>query len=122
MIVLNLTSAFNLNSGGRRFTIAHELCHIVHDRGRARRVAHVSGPWVAPGVEKRANAFAAMLLMPRSLLLSLQPRAGFRDIGNVMNVAEQLQVNEPALIEHLYNMDFIDDWDRERLKGALRRH
>lgn len=55
-ILINARSIFNRTEEGRRFTIAHELCHILHDRSRARRVTHVSGPWVAQGFEKRANA------------------------------------------------------------------
>ena len=36
---------FNSNDSGKRFTIAHELCHVLFDRTRARRVAHASsGP------------------------------------------------------------------------------
>jgi Zn-dependent peptidase ImmA (M78 family) len=121
-ILVNTTSAFNANSLGRRFTIAHELCHVLHDRGRARRVAHVSGPWVAPGIEKRANAFGAFLLMPRSLVLRLlDGESSFTD-ERIAWLANLLQVNETPLIEHLYNIDLINEWDRERLRAAFRRH
>ena len=121
-ILVNETSVFNSNALGRRFTIAHELCHILFDRSRARRVAHVSGRWAAPGVERRANAFAAFLLMPRSLLLRHLGASPLPTIENVVEVAEALKVNESALVEHLYNMDFIDEPQRERLRAEFRRH
>jgi Zn-dependent peptidase ImmA (M78 family) len=121
-ILVNLTSVFNANALGRRFTIAHELCHILYDRSRARRVALVSGPWAAPGIERRANAFGAYLLMPRSLALryfrdSISPTS-----DKIIQVANVLRVNESALIEHLYNIDLINEWDRERLRADFRRH
>ncbi len=121
-ILLNLTSPFNQNDFGKRYTIAHELCHILYDRSRARRVTHVSGAWVAPGIERRANAFAAYLLMPRELVVQSwlpqmeQNREGFAAF------ARRLQVNETALTEHLYNLGIIDDLVRERLRNAFRRH
>ena len=55
----------------RRFTLAHELCHILHDRNYGARLALASGPWAPVDVEKRANAFAAMLLMPADLVRSV---------------------------------------------------
>lgn len=121
-ILLNLTSPFNLNEFGKRYTLAHELCHILHDRARARRVTHVSGAWVAPGIERRANAFAAYLLMPRALLVK-----GWRPPFETSRVdfqafADRLQVNETALTEHLYNLGLIDDLARERLRTVFRKH
>jgi Zn-dependent peptidase ImmA (M78 family) len=121
-ILVNTTSIFNVNDSGRRFTIAHELCHVLYDRSRARRVAHVSGPWVAPGIEKRANAFGAYLLMPRSLVLRLLGGGSSLDADRITQVADVLQVNETPLIEHLYNIDLITESDRERLRAGFRRH
>lgn len=120
-ILINTTSAFNGNSFGKRFSIAHEFCHVIHDRSRARRVSHVSGPWVAPGIEKRANAFAAWFLMPRQLLLRHLSPAHTIGPEEIRRISSELQVNDSALIEHLYNIDFIGDWDRERLRVAFGR-
>lgn len=120
-VLLNTTSPFNLNEFGRRYTLAHELCHVLHDRSRARRVAHVSGPWVAPGIERRANAFAAYLLMPRVLVTQGWRSSFVTSRGAFEAFANRLQVNETALIEHLYNLRLIDDLARERLRAAFRR-
>ncbi len=118
-ILVNASSVFNLNENGKRFTIAHGLRHVLHDRSRARRVAHISGQWVEPGVERRANAFAAYVLMPRDLVVRL-----FDDENNapdsVVRLAQFLHVNETALIEHLYNLALIDDARRERLRNQFR--
>ena len=119
-ILVNLSSAYNRSEAGRRFTIAHELCHILYDRSRARRVTHVSGPWVAPGYEKRANAFAAFLLMPRNLVVSAIAGRAADEPKVVAEVASSLDVSESALVEHLYNLRLIQDWQREGLRGAVR--
>ena len=63
-ILWNRNNHFNADSRGRRFTLAHELCHLLFDRTDGQRLAVASGPWAPPSLEQRANAFAAMLLMP----------------------------------------------------------
>ena len=121
LILVNPTSVFNKSEEGKRFTRAHELCHILFDRTRARRIAHASGPWVSPGIEKRANAFAAYLLMPRGLLSQHFASAGDTEVDEVRDLARKLHVNETALVEHLYNLDFIDEIEREGLRSCIRR-
>lgn len=49
-----------------RFTLAHELAHLVYDRLAGTWLAQASGPWTPPGRESRANAVAAALLMPEN--------------------------------------------------------
>ncbi len=119
-ILLNRTSPFNVNEYGKRYTLAHELCHVLHDRSRARRVTHVSGRWVAPGIERRANAFAAYLLMPRALLVDGWRPPFKTSRGAFEAFAHRLRVNETALTEHLYNLGVIDDLARERLRAEFR--
>jgi Zn-dependent peptidase ImmA (M78 family) len=121
-ILVNSTSPFNLTENGKRFTLAHELCHVLYDRSRARRVTHVSGPWVAPGIERRANAFAAYLLMPRSLVARGWQHHFEASRAEFEAFASRLHVNETALIEHLYNLDLIDELARERLRSEFRFH
>ena len=120
VIVVNKSSIFNRNEKSRRFTVAHELCHILHDQSRARRLAHISGPWASPAVEQRANAFAAWLLMPRHLLAKFfVDREELISIEDVRQVAERLLVTNVALIWHLYNLGFIQDSQREILLTDL---
>lgn len=114
-ILINKTSDYNANEPGERFTLAHELFHLLYDRSLARRVTHVSGPWAPPGVEKRANAFAAMFLMPRSLLARSFDSGKF-DYDTVTSAANAMQVGVSALVEHLYNTSLIDETVRDRLR------
>lgn len=114
-ILVNKTSEYNANEAGKRFTLVHEFFHILYDRSLARRVSHVSGPWAPPGVEKRANAFAAMFLMPRSLLARSFHDAKIDD-DSVISAAETMQVGISALVEHLYNTSMIDETARDSLR------
>lgn len=112
-ILVNTKSIFNQTRVGRKFTLAHELCHILFDRTRARKLSHVSGPWTAPRTEKRANAFAVMFLASRSAT-----RAVFHEYGKdkTKHAAEALQLGHSAFVEHLYNLGLIDEADREQLR------
>jgi len=117
VVVINKTSDYNSTDTGKRFTLAHELFHLLYDRTRARRVAHISGPWAPPGIEKRANAFAAMFLMPRSLLHRFFFPRGKIDVDTVLAAANSMRVGVSALVEHLYNTSMIDEFMRDHLRG-----
>ncbi len=112
-ILVNTNSVFNKTLGGRRFTLAHEFCHILFDRTRAKRLSHVSGPWTAPRTEKRANAFAAMFLASRAAT-----RAVLREYGKngTKEAAHTLQFSHSAFVEHLYNLGLVDEAEREQLR------
>ena len=116
-ILINLDNARNL-SNGRRFTLAHELCHILFDRSRARQLTHSSTPWASPSVEQRANAFAAMLLMPptRAKIPSVADLSKLK--GLVNRLAVRMKVSRVALKRHLANIDQIDPDELDFLLGA----
>ncbi|HQU44472.1 MAG TPA: ImmA/IrrE family metallo-endopeptidase [Pirellulales bacterium] len=105
----------------RRFTLAHELCHILHDRSYGDRLAIMSGPWAPSDVEPRANAFAAMLLMPKPLL-DKALRALTVPISTsdgVWEVANRLATSFSATLEHLTNLRFISEVTRDAIRGEV---
>ena len=71
-IILNLQGK-NINPAVRRFSLAHELGHVLMDRSRGKPLAILSGYHTETGlmIERRANAFAIRLLCPQSELSSL---------------------------------------------------
>lgn len=111
-ILVNTTSSFNKTLQGRKFTMAHEFCHILFDRTRAKRLSHVSGAWTSARVEKRANAFAAMFLASRAAVKRSFTQAS---VEAVKKQAEALDLGYSALVEHLFNLGLINEADRERL-------
>jgi Zn-dependent peptidase ImmA (M78 family) len=72
-IVLN-TAGKNENPLVRRFSLAHELCHLLVDYQRRAPLAQISGYLTESGLEseQRANGFAVRLLCPEAVLARLQ--------------------------------------------------
>lgn len=117
-ILINTLHGANAYTSGRRFTLAHELCHLLFDREIGQRIAVASGPWAPRDIERRANAFAAMLLMPRdcvkkalaSLTVPLESKEG------VAQIAMRLGAGFGATLWHLSNLGFLDDDTRQRIR------
>src|SRR5712692_9450776 len=88
---------------GRRFTLAHELCHILFDREYGAKLALASGPWAPRDLERRANAFAAMLLMPPDLLAKVVQSLDIplASLDGIYAVAHRLRTSFTATLEHL---------------------
>jgi Zn-dependent peptidase ImmA (M78 family) len=63
-ILVNSAGKHAQGLGGRRATLAHELCHLLVDRHRSLPVAEVLGGRCPVLAEQRANAFAAEMLIP----------------------------------------------------------
>jgi Zn-dependent peptidase ImmA (M78 family) len=105
---------------GRRFVLAHELCHLLHDREQGAGLAMISGPWAPLELEQRANAFAAALLMPDSLLQSTEVACvGSIRLEELVALAKRINVSPDALAHHLANLEYIDDCNRDELLGLL---
>jgi Zn-dependent peptidase ImmA (M78 family) len=65
-VLVNRTGR-HAKGAGLRATLAHELCHVLIDRHGALPLGEVLGGRVQPRVEARARAFAAELLIPKSV-------------------------------------------------------
>jgi Zn-dependent peptidase ImmA (M78 family) len=118
-IALNTGSRFSRSYHARRFSLAHELCHLLHDRDLGAQLAVASGPWAPQVIEQRANAFAAMLLMSPDLLRSAiaNSKDGMSSIDGARSVARGLHVSVSAVIEHASNLGFIDLDARDILRA-----
>ena len=92
----------------RRFTLAHELAHIVLHRDELEHAVHVDrgslrrDALAAEGVdpiEIEANAFAAALLMPERLLISELKRqpVDLEDDAAVAALAKRFRVSDAAI-------------------------
>lgn len=67
VVMLNRRGRHARDQAGRNATLAHELCHLIIDRGGALPFAEVMGGRLSRFVEVRARAFAAELLVPRDV-------------------------------------------------------
>ena len=117
-IIVNSNHAANGHASGYRFTLAHELCHLLFDRESGRRLALASGPWAPRDVERRANAFAAMLLMPTFLVQQAVAALPMpvATVDGVRTVASKLRAGRSAVLHHLKNLGFIDETDLQRIE------
>lgn len=115
-IFVNTAHPNNATDQGRRYSLSHEFCHLLHDRQYGQEVGVVSGPWAPQRVEQRANAFAAMLLMPVSMIEKMIARYGNVDFGAVQDMSRTLRVSKAALIEHLHNIGAITMLQRNDMR------
>jgi len=120
-IMVNKASPFSTTDPALRFTLTHELCHILYDRKYGQRLAIASGPWAPRALERRAKAFAAMFLMPprlveRAIADLPDPITELRDIETV---AQRLHVSRRATVDHLYNLTLMSEGDRDAVLRRL---
>jgi Zn-dependent peptidase ImmA (M78 family) len=120
-VVINKSSRYSTSAAAVRFTLAHELCHILYDRSHGKRLAIASGPWAPRSIEKRANAFAAMFLMPPYLIERARADSPdpITELEGAKAVALKLHVSTFAAIEHLYNLTLMTEIERDRLLAQL---
>jgi len=120
--LLNAESEYNRTEEGRRFTLAHELCHLLYDRVAGRQLAIASGPWAPLEIEQRANAFAAMFLMPTELINKTisDLEAPIETPVGLERAAEEFRTSASSTLEHLRNLSIVDDYTRDRILARLR--
>lgn len=108
-IAINPNYPFHDRDEVQRFTKGHELCHLLFDRTAARELAQASGPWAAVEIEQRANAFAAMLLMPEPLVRTEFGALadGVASVSQLMEISERLGVSIRALAWHAANLGLV---------------
>jgi Zn-dependent peptidase ImmA (M78 family) len=120
-IVVNSRFANNRREEVLRFTLAHELCHVLFDQDFEHELAMASGPWAPAAIERRANAFAAMFLMPRDLVRHAIAHANEPPdtLNGVIQLARRMETSISTTIEHLHNLNQIDGFSRDRLREEL---
>jgi Zn-dependent peptidase ImmA (M78 family) len=114
-ILINGNSPFGRQPWSRNAILAHELCHLLHDRERATRVAVASGAWAPRAIEKRANAFAVMFLIPETAI-SLR---GASKLADVRRIAKRFGASYRAVAYHLYHLHFLDDDELAQVLAAI---
>ncbi len=98
----------------QRFTLAHEIGHVLLHAGSDRVFVDrrfFRNEWSSKGElreEIEANAFAAALLMPQSLVRQhLAADAGITDV-DVFRLATRFQVSEQAMTLRLVKLKYIE--------------
>jgi len=122
VVAVNIANARNKYPTGRKFTLAHELCHLLYDRHHGVELQIVSGEWAPVEIEKRANAFAAALLMPDALIIRAAREENVDlahlDYAGLFALAKKTDVSLDALGHHLVNRRWIDEAQRAELMAS----
>jgi Zn-dependent peptidase ImmA (M78 family) len=128
-IFLNPNGPRSKQPKGKRSTLAHEICHILVDLKGALPVVEVLGGDVPHSIERRANAFAAEFLLPRSaagiyveqaLAFVYQQEERNSVINRAINeLAEKYGASQETTTWQVINSDRINPTDRVVLQKYL---
>ena len=100
LAVLNTAGRLSATSSGKRSTLAHEFCHFAFDAPRFQVIGQADLRRSPDSMlEKRANAFAAELLLPRAVLLKFAgayslERSRLQYLATKFGVGMQLAVHQ----------------------------
>ena len=94
-VIVNEDGEHAGSSGGRRATLAHEICHLILDRQAALPLGEVLGGRVAQPVESRARAFAAEFLLPRAIVaeelsIAQEPKTLVQRLARRFDVSQEI--------------------------------
>ncbi|MEU3529141.1 XRE family transcriptional regulator [Streptomyces sp. NPDC038707] len=106
----------------QRFTLAHELGHILAgDATEELLTEHVAPSVDQDQAEIRANAFAAELLMPHEEVTQSATEIGSMDRGALLSLSWDYQVSPSAMATRLRTLGIISDSQRRSWSAATTR-
>lgn len=111
-IMLNDDRAWANDEQRLRMTLAHELCHLLVDRKNALTAVEVLGGSVDLYIERRANAFAAELLLPRASIEWARSRCApsLRDLQQFL--CQEFSVSKLVTCAQIYNSTVFSSLQR----------
>lgn len=127
VVLINTRSARTAHPGALRATLAHELCHLLHDAGEQDLTTLVS--WGVSGhgnyaeaVEIRARAFAPAFIAPRSAVQTWAGSAAFPDDETLVRaLADHWGLSFEGAAWHAKNCHLIDGVAARRLAHLPRK-
>ncbi|MCF0111128.1 MAG: ImmA/IrrE family metallo-endopeptidase [Erysipelotrichaceae bacterium] len=87
--------------GRQRFTLAHELYHILYERNTDRVICDMSMVDTKSDSEKEADWFASYLLMPYDALLAYDEKAEEWNLERVIEAEQFFQISHMAMVFRL---------------------
>ena len=106
-IVICINSATSY--GRQRFTLAHELYHILYEELNGRMVCGMSMSDDRPDSEREADMFAGYLLMPYDALFQYSNRFLSKwSLSRVIDAEQFFQISHMAMVYRLEKDRFID--------------
>ena len=107
----------------QRMTLAHEFCHLLVDRKNALPAAEVLGGAIDPYVERRANAFAAELLLPRETV-EQEAQSGHSRLSELLLIRQKFGVSKTVACAQIYNsrvFERLEAFDQTYIEARVAR-
>ena len=111
IICINSTTSY----GRQRFTLAHELYHVLYEENMKRVICDMSISGDKSESEKEADQFASYLLMPYDALLEYEHDKAKWNLEKVIDAEQFFQVSHQAMLhrlvsDNLLSNDTADDY------------
>lgn len=111
IICINSTTSY----GRQRFTLAHEIYHVLYEEGIQRVICDMGMNGDKPESEREADKFASYLLMPYDALLQYEPDKSKWDLEKVIDAEQFFQVSHQAMLyrlvfDNLCSREFADEY------------
>ena len=97
IICINSTTSY----GRQRFTLAHELYHVLYEENMQRVICDMSMTGDKPESEYEADQFASYLLMPYDALLEYEYDQAKWTLEKVIDAEQFFQVSHQAMLHRL---------------------
>ncbi|WP_433538357.1 DUF6575 domain-containing protein [Micromonospora sp. CA-249363] len=121
-VLINTYGVHAQGSAGRRTTAAHELCHLLLDRGGSLPIAEVLRGQESTVVEARARAFAAEFLLPQQVAGETYQQSPDKPKRVVKRLSEKYGVSPEVVAWNIKNSGVpITDAGRNFLSQLVQR-
>lgn len=116
IICINSTASF----GRQRFTLAHELYHVLYEEINGRVICDMSMGDDKPDSEKEADMYAGYLLMPYDALFQYSNKFLSKwSLSRVIDAEQFFQISHMAMVFRLEKDRFIDFRTAESYKNII---
>ena len=105
VICINSTTSY----GRQRFTLAHELYHVLYEKGMQRVICDMNMNGDKSQSEKEADQFASYLLMPYDALLAYEHDKAKWNLEKVIDAEQFFQVSHQAMIHRLLRDNLLSN-------------
>ncbi len=113
IICINSTTSY----GRQRFTLAHELYHVLYEENMQRVICDMSMSGDKSNSEKEADQFASYLLMPYDALLEYKHDKTKWNLEKVIDAEQFFQVSHQAMLHRLVYDNLLSNDVAEEYKA-----
>ena len=113
IICINSTTSY----GRQRFTLAHELYHVLYEKNMQRVICDMSISEEKSESEREADQFASYLLMPFDALLQYEDDKQKWNLEKIIDAEQFFQVSHQAMIHRLISDNLLSKEIAEEYKS-----